>query len=533
MTRLNRSSILILSLASMLAGSPAARATDQFFAGDGSALSASKWGTTNAGPFTSAFTNGNVANFSIVNGTGTGGTISVGGINVTENFTITAASGTLGGTASTVNPITVSSGKTFDAGSQGWSTGATVGFSLTGPGVFATSGSTFGGGFVLNSGTLVSRGVNAMGSGGTLTINGGTIASSANRTFTGKYAGGITIGGDFQLGALTANVALSSDTATLLFDNAMSLGNASRTITIGANGVYTINSLISGTGSSAALNVNLLSGASGTLVLGGANSYSGGTTLTAGTLQLSGSGTLGSTSGSLTVNGGTLNLSGTTQGVGNLTGSGGTILNNGTATNVTLTIGNGNGTGGNYQGVIANNTSGTGTVAITKTGTGTITLSGINTYSGGTAVNVGTLLVNGGTVAGGSSGTGSGNVTVDGSGTTLGGTGRISGTVTLGNTTTGAVLNPGANSTTAGTLTTGAVTMTSSVFHVDAFSTAATGWDKLSANGVTLLGTSTLELSIASGLNFSAGQTFTLIDNTAAAATLISGTFSNAPGGCI
>ena len=38
---------------------------DQFFAGDGSGLTASKWAATSAGPFTSAFTSGNVANFAI------------------------------------------------------------------------------------------------------------------------------------------------------------------------------------------------------------------------------------------------------------------------------------------------------------------------------------------------------------------------------------------------------------------------------------------------------------------------------------
>ena len=143
------------------------------------------------------------------------------------------------------------------------------------------------------------------------------------------------------------------------------------------------------------------------------------------------------------MNGGTLDLNGTTQGVGNLTGSGGTILNNATGTNVTLTIGNNNGGGGNYAGVIANNTSGTGTVALTKTGTGTITLSGTNTYTGATTVSGGTLLVNGSTASGSA-------VSVNNSGTTLGGTGTINGAVTVGN---GAILLGGTGSTASGTLT--------------------------------------------------------------------------------
>ena len=59
-----------------------------------------------------------------------------------------------------------------------------------------------------------------------------------------------------------------------------------------------------------------------------------------------------------------------------------------------VAIGGGNGTGGNYQGVIANNSNaGTGTVTVTKTGTGTIQLSGANTYSGATNINGGILQI--------------------------------------------------------------------------------------------------------------------------------------------
>jgi len=156
----------------------------------------------------------------------------------------------------------------------------------------------------LNSGTLVARGVNAMGSAGTLTINGGTIAANATRDFSGKYTS-LTVGGNFQLGALSSAVPLSLDGANLTFNTAMGLGAATRTITIGGTGAYTLGGAISGS-PGAGLTVNALSGASGTLSLTVANSYSGDTTISSGTLSIgSDTATLGNGAGTLILSGGT------------------------------------------------------------------------------------------------------------------------------------------------------------------------------------------------------------------------------------
>src|SRR3954447_18253893 len=81
-------------------------ATDQYFAGDGSALSSAKWGSDPAGPFTSLFIAGNLANFSIPNGTAAGGSINVAGINASENLTVTSASGTISNLNNGVVPVT-------------------------------------------------------------------------------------------------------------------------------------------------------------------------------------------------------------------------------------------------------------------------------------------------------------------------------------------------------------------------------------------------------------------------------------------
>lgn len=250
-------------------------AADQFFAGDGSALTAAKWGSSSSGPFTNAFTVGNIANFSTVNGTGSGaGGISVSGINATENFTLSSPSGTLL-TGGTVIPVTVSLGKTLNFGSLSLSAAVGTGFVKNGDGTyFSSSSTTYSGGFTINQGTFVAGGINSMGAGGALTINGGTITSNASRDFTGKYAGGITFGGDFQLGALAGDVPLSNSAANLTFTNNVSAGSATRTITVGGNGTYTFAGSISGdpvTG----LTIVRTGVRTGKVVLSGSNTYGG------------------------------------------------------------------------------------------------------------------------------------------------------------------------------------------------------------------------------------------------------------------
>jgi len=179
---------------------------------------------------------------------------------------------------------------------------------------------------------------------------------------------------------------------------------------------------------------------------------------------------------------------------------------------LTLTLG-GTGTGAvTISGNITEaDNSGTNKGKLTVTG-GTWTLGGTNTYTGATTVSGGTLLVNGSTASGSA-------VTVNGSGTTLGGIGTINGTVQLSNTTAGAILNPGANSTSAGTLTTGALTLSSTnanTVHIDAFGTATNTWDKVVSTAAITLGNlaSTLQVNIASGLTFTPNQTYILLTGT-------------------
>ena len=121
------------------------------------------------------------------------------------------------------------------------------------------------------------------------------------------------------------------------------------------------------------------------------STYTGGTIVNVGTLKAGRNTTaFGTQQGVLTVNtGGTVDLNGFGEQIGFLTGTGGTVINNGggiSTVNIFGTTGS-----GNYSGVIADNTSGSGTIKVNKSGAAAQTFSGLNTYTGSTTVTGGTL----------------------------------------------------------------------------------------------------------------------------------------------
>jgi autotransporter-associated beta strand protein len=483
---------------------------------------------TNTGGFTvniSAAT-ANAVGFSFSHTTGTNYTITVAdGVNQ-ELTGVTAGGGgnngwlelaragtgtyTLNGTRtfSTIanQEITVSSVVT-DAGAAG-------GINANGAGVVILTGvNTYTGGTTLTAGSLYVGNNNALGT-GDLTINGGNFQAKAGTVVS--VANNITVNSDFAIGG-NSSLTLTGD---------VDLGGATRIITLNnTSDLTTLSGVVS--------NGGLTTAGAETLTLGGVNTYTGATTIGAGsTLALNATGTIATSSG--VANAGTFTIA-ADKTIDSLTGAGATTLGG------ILTIGDGSGTSCTYSGVAS------GAGGITKAGSGTLTLSGINTFSGLTTVSAGTLDLTG-------SITGGGGVTVLSPGTfnlTAGGSliGNInnSGAVALNGTQTGAftnnadatltgsgiitgalvnngTVNPG-NS--AGTLTVGSYTVNPGATHVVEIASASS-YDKVvvtGAGGVTLNG-GTLSPRLLGGYLPSANQIFTnIISNTGGG--LVTGTFDS------
>ncbi|MBJ7259935.1 MAG: autotransporter-associated beta strand repeat-containing protein, partial [Chthoniobacterales bacterium] len=258
------------------------------------------------------------------------------------------------------------------------------------------------------SGAISGSGSLAKDGAGTLTLTG------AN-----SYAGGTTVSAGRLVGDSTSLQGAIADNAAVTFNQV-------------TNGTYA--GILSGTGS-------LTKEGSGTLLLSASNSYSGGSTIDAGTLQINGANRLGATAGALTINNGELQLTTTSLSSGQniVLGHANSAIEvdaglRYTATNTSVISGSGtlnklgSGTlalygtntysGGNViaagtlegdttslQGVITNNgvvsflqaTNGSygsaisGSGSLTKAGNGTLTLAGANSYSGGTLLSAGTL----------------------------------------------------------------------------------------------------------------------------------------------
>ena len=351
--------------------------------------------------------------------------------------------------------------------------------------------------------------------GGTGTY-GGVVSGTGSLTKAG--AGTLTLGGanSYSGGTLVSGGTLQGTTTSLqgnIVNNATVAFNQSTT------GIYA--GTMSGTGS-------LLVNGTGTVMLSGTNSYSGGTTVSGGTLQ----GTTTSLQGNIVNNAqvtfnqasaGTYagNMSGTggltIQGGGTLTLTGANSYTGGTSLLAGALVGNSASLRGNIlnNGAVTFNQTGSGTYAGNMSGTGSMTLqgggvlamTGTNTYTGSTSVNASTLIVNGGVA---------GNVTLANNGI-LGGTGSI-GTLVINNST----IAPG-NSI--GTLTVnGSFSQTGGTYVVEA--NAAGQSDRVNVSGTATLNGASVQVVAAPG-NYGTSTTYTILNATGGVSGTYTGVSSN------
>ncbi len=311
--------------------------------------------------------------------------------------------------------FTVDAGSTFTVTSELDETTATSnwnGSKLTKQGdgtlILSNTGNDYGG-TEIDGGILAAKDAAALGTGdvtiaesATLALSQGTLdnnvtgegqivkSGSDELIVTGDntYSGGTTISG----GTLTADHADSLGTGAVANSGVLQVGEGE------------LENTLSGSGS-------LVKTGTGELTLSGDNTYSGGTTITGGTLTADHADSLGSgdidNSGVLKVGEGDLEntLSGSGSlvktGTGELTLSGDNTYSGGTTIDDGVLIADhadslGTGTIANNgvlqvgEGELENTLSGTG--SLVKTGTGELTLSGDNTYSGGTTIDDGVLI---------------------------------------------------------------------------------------------------------------------------------------------
>ena len=371
--------------------------------------------------------------------TGNGGATTLSGTIATSGTQAFGDAVTLSG-----NAIATSSG----AGATGNVTFGTV--DATFPGAQSltvnTAGTTTFGAAVGGAVALASLTTNAA---GTTAITGGSITTTGAQT----YHDAVTLGATTTL----TSTALGGVT----FDAGLNGANA---LTIDTSGTTTFSGMV---GDQVAL-TSLTTNAGGTTAINGGFVNTGGAQTYNDAVTLGGATTLTSQNGGAITFGNTVHTD--------------TALTISTAGSATFTR------------VIS------GAGGLVQNGSGTMTLSALNTYTGATTVNAGTLLVDGSIAS-------SSLVTVNG-GATLGGSGTT-GAVTVAS---GGILAAGASP---GILHTGALELQAgAVLKIEiAGGSAGTGFDQIDVTGAVTLTGATLSLSLVAPYLPTAGDSYIIIIN--------------------
>jgi fibronectin-binding autotransporter adhesin len=336
------------------------------------------------------------------------------------NQTTTSAANVIAANIVLADPLTITNNTASAALTLAGSVSGAAGLTKAGAGVLTLTGaSTFAGGVNLSSGSI-RVGNNAALGAGTATI-GNSTTLTANSSASRTLPNALSLSGSFTLGDAT-------NSGVLNFTGAGTLTGATQI----TNPTYvSLTGAIGETGGARSLTKTGV----GTLLLGASNSFTGGTTISNGSLELGASERLAD-AGNVTLTSGTFDLAGFTE----------TINQFAVTAAASVTAGTLNATGG-YSFSNASSTVtvaaalGGGAAALTKSGAGTLLLTGASSFSGGSTVNGGAVQV------GNNSALGSGAVSLtaatlqsdSATARTLANPLTVGGSVTLGASNTGAL----------------------------------------------------------------------------------------------
>jgi fibronectin-binding autotransporter adhesin len=335
--------------------------------------------------------------------------------------TVNSAANLIAANVALADPLTITNSAASAALTLSGTISGSGGITKAGTGPLVLTGAnTFTGGVNLSAGSLRVGNNAALGT-GTATIGNATVLM-ANSTASRTLGNALSLSGSFTLGDATNSGAINLTGAATL------TGNTQIT-----NATYVSMSGAIGDGGNAR---SLTKAGVGTLVFGGSNSYTGGTTISAGTLEITANERMANT-GNVTMSGGTFDLGGFAETINAFSAS----------TSGTVTAGTLNATGG-YSFTNGSSTTvsiaaslGGGAASLTKSNAGTLVLTAAGSFSGGSTITGGIVQVGSNTALG------SGAISIAdatlrsdvNTARTLGNALTIGGSTTLGASSTGAL----------------------------------------------------------------------------------------------
>ncbi len=462
-------------------------------------------------------TSGSTASTLTLNG-GRGGSTPLIDLNTSSNFTVqNGSTGALNLQLKASGSFQIDGSGNLTISSNITETGGARALTIAGSGngdvIFSGSNSFTGGITIQDSGKLRFTTPAAVPTTGDITVNN---SGRVRFTTSGTY-GAISQNLIFAPNQTTSPVLDFQNTnINIVWQGNVAMNADTRIEANGSSGVLTLSGTVSGAGA-------IIKQATGTLIFSGAsNTFSGGLQISNGTVQLASgnnrlpAGTVVTLGQAASTNLGRLDLNGFNQEIAGLNSNVGTST---TGTNIitstgaaTLTISGGS----NYllgSGSAQNSGVITGAIALVKKGSGTQALGGVNTYSGGTSVQAGTLFVNGSITGSTAVGNNTANAILGGTGTV----GTVSVTGTSGNSFYGSI-DPGSAANSAGTLSTGNLT-TSAGAHLSiqlGGTTAGTQYDQVAVSGTaSLLAGTVFDISFINPFTPVQGNVFDLVTTTA------------------